>query len=363
MRTRNKSKLIDIETSYFPDILQEMYNLVKDQQIPIKDLNKDYGKKLARLMSTRKYSYIFESYIKWGGEALLLKLQEKSGTGRTVAAKIADPNFNATGRRVVIQGSSPKDFEIRRVNSFKDRFKRGMKLQQDIEDGVSFTHGFVPKIIEISQKPLYFVMQYISGVDFDVWVSRADLNERLKFFENLLKFAAELHLHGVYHRDLKPNNVMVRQEKPCLIDFTTAKSIDDDDNVTLHQIGIGCRLYAAPETLHDIRQSDWRSDIYSLGKMLEMAWTQKAPTSDGKHLPKPFFKVYEKATQFNKSERYQFVSEFLNDYQKAILKTTLPVKARDEIQELEKFLDHFPRVKSIVIPLYRAMIEVSKEKE
>ena len=146
------SKLLydDLEKAFFPEILKEMYSLVKNEGKPLTSLGPKYGERLARLMSTRKYSYTFQEYVKWGGEALLLKLLEKSGTGRTVAAKIANPGFNAPGQRFVEQKHGLKDYEIRQINTFKDRFKRGMTLQQNIEDGVSFTHGFIPKLIIIN---------------------------------------------------------------------------------------------------------------------------------------------------------------------------------------------------------------------
>ena len=197
------SKMLDLENSFFPEILKEMFVLVKQKNIDLKTLDRKYGQRLTRLMSRKKYQYLFVDYIKWGGEALLLKLQEKSGTGRTVAAKIANPCFNASGKRdVFIDGPKAKDFEVREINSFDGRFKRGMRHQLTAEDGIVFTHGEIPKIIEISEKPLYFIMQYINGLDYDIWISRAPLHKRLEQFEKILKFFGELHLHGIFHRDV-----------------------------------------------------------------------------------------------------------------------------------------------------------------
>lgn len=353
---------LSLENAFFPQILSDLRQLVKVDGTPLKSVDPKYGQRLARLMSNRRYAYKFDSYIKWGGEALLLKLLETGGTGRTVAAKIANPELNADGRREVYHGRTPKEYEVLLLNDFNSRFKRGIRVQQDAEDGIVFKHGSIPKIIEVSEKPLYFIMQYVNGDDLGDWIIKADLPQRLDFFEELLEFMAELHLFGIVHRDLKPDNVMWRQGKPCLIDFTSVKNLNDEDHVTRKQVGFGCRMYAAPETLHDIRDCDWRSDIYSLGRMLEFFWTKNFPSTDGQALPQELYRIYKCATQFIRDNRYQFIKQgFLQDFQRAKKRFVVPRRTSPHIAELEKLLVNYPRIKKIAVPLYAAMAEIAKE--
>jgi serine/threonine-protein kinase len=82
---------------------------------------------------------------------------------------------------------------------------------------------------------------------------------------------ASLHASGVVHRDLKPDNVMVRRgrqgEEAVLIDFGIA--LVDADNDTLKYYGTAG--YMAPEQASGAKV-DGRADIYALGKMISEVW-------------------------------------------------------------------------------------------
>ena len=94
---------------------------------------------------------------------------------------------------------------------------------------------------------------------------------------------ATLHANGVVHRDLKPDNVMVRRgrqgEEAILIDFGIA--LLDADNDALKRYGTAG--YIAPEQAQG-EKVDGRADIYSLGRMLAEIWV-----GDGRNgaVPKP----------------------------------------------------------------------------
>lgn len=120
-----------------------------------------------------------------------------------------------------------------------------------------------------------------------------------------------LHSIRVIHRDIKPQNILISADgKLKIIDYDASKSYknnQDSDTSYLGTVG-----YAAPEQ-YGISQSDYRTDIFAIGTMINLMLTGEHPAVSlctGK-----FKKIVEKCTRVNASQRYQNVIEL----KKAIL--------------------------------------------
>lgn len=85
-----------------------------------------------------------------------------------------------------------------------------------------------------------------------------------------------LHELGAVHRDIKPENVLVSGDTAVLIDFDASRIVKPETESDT-QI-LGTTGYAAPEQ-YGFSQTDARSDIYSLGVLLNVALTGRHPAT------------------------------------------------------------------------------------
>jgi eukaryotic-like serine/threonine-protein kinase len=92
--------------------------------------------------------------------------------------------------------------------------------------------------------------------------------EATRILRDVADGLAQAHRHGVVHRDVKPDNVMLAGRNALLVDFGVAKAMSDavgQRDLTSVGIALGTPAYMAPEQVAADPRIDHRADIYSAG--------------------------------------------------------------------------------------------------
>ncbi|WP_373578151.1 serine/threonine-protein kinase [Parafannyhessea umbonata] len=189
------------------------------------------------------------------------------------------------------------------------------------EDGPAKDPGVsrLPRVRELYRLPdaLVAVYDYVEGPTLRELVSgRGPLTAEaaVALARQLSQALAPLHAAGVVHRDVAPGNVVVAADGAHLIDLGIARMrVDGASHDTTR---LGTWGFAAPEQ-YGFAQTDARSDVFSLGRVLAYALTAADPqdasfdaaAQESPLVPPDLRDVIRKATSFEPSARYQSVGE------------------------------------------------------
>lgn len=162
----------------------------------------------------------------------------------------------------------------------------------------------LPQIMEAAEQDgqTAVLEEYVQGDTLAELLMGARLTEReaRQVTMQLCQALHVLHSMGAVHRDVKPENVILRGSDAVLIDFDAAR-IYKDESESDTQV-LGTTGFAAPEQ-YGIFQSDGRADIFSLGVLLNIMLTGKHPSREmaaGK-----MGRIVRKCTMTAPEQRYQ----------------------------------------------------------
>lgn len=141
------------------------------------------------------------------------------------------------------------------------------------------------------------------------------LEEATSLGIELCEAAEELHRHGIVHRDISPNNIVVAANGAHLIDLGIARM--RVEGASKDTTSLGTWGFASPEQ-YGFAQTDARSDVYSIGRVLGFALTGVRPDDEAyekilkKNLdnaPATLVHAITRACSFEPSARFQSAAE------------------------------------------------------
>ncbi len=203
----------------------------------------------------------------FAGRYQIIEELGKGGMGRVY--KVLDKEINV---KVALKLIKP---EISAHNETIERFRNELKIARDI------SHKNVCRMYDLNKEEgSYFItMEYISGEDLKSFIRRSRqlaIGTAITIAKQVCEGLSEAHKSGVVHRDLKPSNIMIDKEGNArIMDFGIARSLKAK-GLTGAGVMIGTPEYMSPEQV-EAKETDQRTDIYSLGVILYEMVTGRRP--------------------------------------------------------------------------------------
>jgi len=193
--------------------------------------------------------------------------------------------------------------------------------------------------VNIGENEKYIVVEYIDGITLKDYIDNRKVltwQETVRFTGTVLAAIGHAHDNGIIHRDMKPQNIMLLRDGTLkIMDFGIAR-LSTANQKTVTDKAIGSVHYISPEQVRG-KNSDGRSDIYSIGIMMYEMLTGKLPfVSDTavsvamkqvsdiaqkpseivNTIPQGLEQIVMKAIEKNANDRYQSAAEMIDDLNK-----------------------------------------------
>ncbi|MCB1178784.1 MAG: AAA family ATPase, partial [Leptospiraceae bacterium] len=207
-----------------------------------------------------------------------------------------------------------------------------LKLKKEFSIGTKLNHEGITKYLElVSHNNGYaLIMEKLEKMTLSAYLkqSKFHLESLLKISISLCEIFQYIHLQGVIHKDIKPDNIIIEPDtlKIKILDFGIASDVgrDIETNIPTKMLA-GTLAYISPEQTGRMNRSvDNRSDIYSLGitfyemfsgsppfttvdslEMLHFHMAKPAPVINNEKIPSIVDKIIQKMILKNPEERYK----------------------------------------------------------
>ncbi len=197
----------------------------------------------------------------WLGEYQIIELLGQGGMGQVWLAR-----HRTLQRTVALKTTNRVD------GPAALRFEREAHLASTLD------HPYIAKLYEFSREPPFIAFQLIEG---DPLAGRTE--DSIRALRDAALAVHHAHQHGVLHRDLKPDNILVTDAGHAyVLDFGLARTLHGDTQLTLSGEVVGTPAYMAPEQAAGEDHLTRHADVYSLGAILYTLLSGRLPYAGSK---------------------------------------------------------------------------------
>jgi outer membrane protein assembly factor BamB len=161
-------------------------------------------------------------------------------------------------------------------DDFRDRFGREIRAMERVES------KYVPALLDgrATDDQPWLATELVPGISLEKvvgWCGRLPENAVWQLAAGMAEGLAAVHAAGLFHRDLKPHNVLLTLDRPWIIDFGLVR-LSELPNHASSRIAMATCEYAPPEQLKNgLRAAGTPADIFAFGATLLFAATGHAP--------------------------------------------------------------------------------------
>ena len=142
----------------------------------------------------------------------------------------------------------------------------------------------------------YMIMEFVEGETLEHWLREREFlptaEELQPLLSPVLSALEYLHSRNMIHRDIAPDNIMIRAGgTPMIIDFGAIKLIGQETQLRsdAKTFAVMKQFYSPPEQIEEGGELDHRADIYSIGAVLYRAFAGRPPASADERMQKRAF--------------------------------------------------------------------------
>lgn len=278
-------------TEFLALLGEELAEPSSQRQMPEFEVEFETGKNSQQVLAVGteligpSYTYVIQQILGQGGFGITylasVKLKGLLGT-------------LSSDMKVAVKEFFMKDYCSRDDNgtvTFSDNSKGSMSLKyakKFVKEAIHLSKLNHPNIVKVAESfehnnTSYYVMEYLDGKCLDDYImDNMGLSEyeAITFIRQIGSALSYMHSHELLHMDVKPKNVMLKDNRCILIDFGLAKQYDEQGQPESSTgLGAGTPGYAPLEQINYNGDKGFAPtiDVYALGATLYKLLTAKTP--------------------------------------------------------------------------------------
>lgn len=194
----------------------------------------------------------------------------------------------------VLKAINKASGEVVAIKKMKKKFYSWEECLQlrEVKSLKKLSHPNIVKLKEVIREndELYFVFEFLDGNLYELMKDRDKLIPEAKirnFIYQILQGLAYMHKHGFFHRDMKPENILISKDTLKIADFGLAREIRSRPPFTDY---VSTRWYRAPEVL--LRSTTYNApiDLWAVGAIMAELFTLR-PLFPGTSETDEIFKI------------------------------------------------------------------------